>query len=141
MPRGRAARTGSRTAYCESVRDLPGEAVRRKSGIGADGCRIGRICPHTDPEYMADEEGIPAIGPDIPDPDRRNRGYGTEAFRQYMDCLRARGYTSFFTQTRSGNAPMMRAAEKPGFREASRKKGFREVNGQRFDAITYRPDL
>lgn len=36
---------------------------------------------------------------------------------------------------------MMRVAEKLGFREVFRKKGYREVNGQKFDAVTYRLDL
>ncbi len=129
------------TEYFDSVRDLPGGALRRKFEIEADGRHVGWICSYTDLEYLANEEMIPAIGLDIPVAAARNRGTGTAAFRMYIEHLRTHGHASFFTQTWSGNRAMMRVAEKLGFREVCRMTGYREVGGQRFDAITYRLDL
>ena len=129
------------TEYYDSVKNMPDDTVRWKYEIEADGLHIGWICSYTDLEYLANEEKVPAIGLDIPLVEHRSSGHGTKAFRLYMDYLRRHGYTSFYTQTWSGNHAMMRVAEKLGFREAFRKKGYREVNGQKFDAVTYRLDL
>jgi len=36
---------------------------------------------------------------------------------------------------------MVRVAEKLGFKEVCRKKDYREVNGKKYDAITWRLDV
>lgn len=43
-----------------------------------------------------------------------------------------------FTQTWSGNIPMIKLAEKIGFHLVDIKKDMREHNGQKFDALTFR---
>ena len=128
------------TEYYRSVKDLTEHTVRWKYEIEADGKHIGWICSYTDLEYLENPENIPAIGMDIPGTDNRNRGCGTAAFRLYMDFLKEHGHHSFYTQTWSGNRRMMRVAEKLGFREVFRKKDYREVDGKKYDAVTYRYD-
>ena len=123
------------------MKDLPADAVRWKFEIEADGKHIGWISSYTDLGYIDNEEGIRAIGLDIPCVEDRNKGYGAVAFRMFLDYLREHGERSFFTQTWSGNLPMVRLAEKLRFREIVRIKDLREVRGRKYDALTFRLDL
>lgn len=130
------------TEYYESVRNLPDDVVRQKFEIECDGVHVGWICAYKDLGYMENPEDIPAIGLDIPETAHRKRGCGTQAMRLYMEYLKERrGWTSFYTQTWSGNLPMLRVAEKLGFYEVERRVGLREVDGVKYDAITLRVDL
>ena len=90
---------------------------------------------------MENPEKIPAIGLDIPCVDYRNHGCGTEAFQLYIDYLKEHGYRRFYTQTWSGNQAMIKVAGKLGFIETARIRDCREVNGKKYDAITFRLDL
>ncbi|MBQ6559833.1 MAG: GNAT family N-acetyltransferase [Erysipelotrichaceae bacterium] len=129
------------TEYYDSIKDLTKDTVRRKYEIESEGKHIGWISSYTDLEYLENNDKIPAIGIDIPERGYRNHGCGAEAFRLYIDYLKEYGYHSFYTQTWSGNAAMMRVAEKLGFKETARWKDCREVDGRQYDAITYRLDL
>ena len=129
------------TEYYNSVKSMPDHTIRWKYEIEADGRHIGWICSYTDLGYLENEKSIPAIGLDIPVAEDRNKGYGTKAFQMYMDYLRQHGYTSFYTQTWSGNLAMMSVAKKLGFKEVLRKKNLRPVSDKLYDAITYRLDL
>ena len=86
-------------------------------------------------------EELPAIGITVVDPAGRSKGVGTEALRLFIEYMKSRGYPAVYTQTWSGNLPMLRVAEKLGFREVCRKTGIREVRGQQYDAVTFRLDL
>lgn len=55
--------------------------------------------------------------------------------------IEADGHHSFFTQTWSGNIHMMKVTERLGFTEIVRKTDYREVNGKKYDAVTFRLDL
>jgi 23S rRNA (guanosine2251-2'-O)-methyltransferase len=57
-----------------------------------------------------------------------------------IEYLKEHGYKSFYVQTWSGNAAMIKVAEKIGFREIYRKENFRKVDGKMYDAITWRID-
>lgn len=129
------------TKYYDAVKDLPEDTLRWKFEIEADGKHIGWICSYTDLGYLENKDKLLAVGLDIPEPDDRRKGHGTEAFRLYLDYLRDRGHRSFFTQTWSGNLPMMRLAEKLGFTEVIRIKDLREVDGRKYDAVTFRLDV
>ena len=59
----------------------------------------------------------------------------------YLDYLQKHGHHSFFTQTWSGNIHMMKVTERLGFTEIVRKTDYREVNGKKYDAVTFRLDL
>ena len=82
-----------------------------------------------------------ALGLDIPDTAQRGRGYGSAAMRRMMAYYRGLGHTSFLTQTWSGNERMIALAKKLGFREVSRLRGLRLVNGKSYDALTFRLDF
>ena len=43
-----------------------------------------------------------------------------------------------YTQTWSGNYPMVKLAEKTGFEEIGRAKGMHKVHGERYDGLTFR---
>ena len=129
------------TAYYESVRDLPPDALRQKFEIERNGKHIGWVSRYTDLEYMDNPDSLPAVGIDIPDPQERGRGAGTEALGQFIAYLRARGFRRIYTQTWSGNAAMLRTAEKLGFVPVCRLKGYRTVGGRPYDAVTLALDL
>ena len=124
------------TAYYRSVRDLPEDAPRWKFEIEADGKHVGWVSRYTDLEYLDNPDGVPAVGIDIPEISERYRGVGTQALRLFITYLKAHGYNSVYTQTWSGNAAMLRVAEKLGFTPVCRMKDYRAVNGERYDAVT-----
>lgn len=79
-----------------------------------------------------------AVGIDIPPPTARGKGYGQEALTAFINYLfTATGKTTIYTQTWSGNLPMLALAAKMGFKETARIKDKREVNGQKYDALTF----
>jgi|GEM_PF-678192 len=88
--------------------------------------------------YDFDFEGekVTGVGLDIPAPEHRGRGYGGVALAAYMAHLFAKEDV-LFTQTWSGNAPMLRLAEKLGFAEVRRIKNLRQVRGEIYDALTF----
>lgn len=129
------------TDYYHQVRDLSGDVTRYKFEVVADGVHIGWVSRYTDLGYMDNSDKIPAIGIDLPEQSARAKGAGTEALRLFIEYLRGRGYPAVYTQTWSGNLPMLRVAEKLGFREICRKVGIREVRGEKYDAVTFRLDF
>ena len=129
------------TEYYESVKSMPDDVVRWKYELECDGVHIGWICAYTDLDYVDNPEEIWALGLDIPYIGGRKHGNGTKALQMYMDYLKANGHRSFYTQTWFGNLAMVRVAEKLGFKEVCRKKDYREVNGKKYDAITWRLDV
>lgn len=82
-----------------------------------------------------------AIGLVIPGLSDRSKGYGAEALLAYMDYFRSIGYRELYTQTWSGNHPMVRVAERLGFHLIQRKKNSCKVRGERYDGLTYLIDL
>ena len=129
------------TEYYESVRSMPKETLRRKFEIECGGVHVGCVSRYTDLDYMENPEEIPAVGLFIPDVKKRRKGIGTAALTQFIEYLHANGYNAVYTQTWSGNIPMVKLAEKLGFREVCRKRNLREVRGAKYDAITWRLDL
>ena len=127
--------------YYDSVSGAGSETVRWKYEIELDGRHIGWVSRYTYLEYLENPDGIPAVGIDIPETDVHGKGVGTEALGQFIKYLGENGFRSFYTQTWSGNAAMLRLAEKLGFREEIRKEGHRIVEGEAYDAITLRLDL
>lgn len=127
--------------YYERVKTLPEERARWKFEIEADGEHIGWVSAYDDLDYVDNPEMIPAIGIDIPERRHRGKGYGYEALSQFIEYLKAHGNKSLFTQTWSGNTPMLRLAEKLGFKEYARVKDLREVGGKKYDALTLRIDF
>ncbi len=65
-------------------------------------------------------------------------GIGTKALRAFMNYYSENGVDALYTQTWSGNIRMIRCAERLGFAECNRIADIREVNGQKYDALTFR---
>ncbi len=100
---------------------------------------IGWIsCYCIDDDYTyTDADGKYAFGIDIPPKSCRGKGYGYEAFNAAIQYLISKGLTEIYTQTWSGNKPMIALAEKMGFEEIRRKKDFRVVDGMKYDGLTF----
>lgn len=129
------------TEYYESVKDLSPEAPRQKFEIERDGCHIGWVSRYFDLDYVDNPEQIPAVGIDLAEQNARGNGAGTDALRQFINYLKARGARSVFTQTWSGNAAMLRVAQKLGFVPYACGKDLRTVRGKTYDALTLKLDL
>lgn len=127
--------------YYDYIQTQPEGYVRWKFEIEADGEHIGWVSAYDDLDYIENPEGIPAIGIDIPERRYRGKGNGREALKLWMEYLKARGCKSLFTQTWSGNTPMLKLAEKLGFKEYASVKDLREVDGKKYDALTLRIDF
>ena len=126
--------------YYASVKDLPDGARRRKFEIEWNGRHVGWVSSYAIDEHFEwthEPSDRIAIGIDLCEPDARGKGVGTAALRLFMDYLFAAGAEKLYTQTWSGNVRMCHCAEKLGFAECSRLIGLREVNGERYDALTF----
>jgi len=133
--------------YYESVKDLPDDVRRWKFEIEWNGRHIGWVS-----SYMMNEryEWIGAdtiqpgqtvyraIGIDICEPNVWGKGVGTNALRAFMNYYFENGVDELYTQTWSGNVRMLRCAEKLGFTVCNRSIGTREVDGQKYDGLTFK---
>lgn len=133
--------------YYESVRELPKDVLRWKFEIEYNGRHIGWVS-----SYLIDEayEWISAgeiqngqkiyraVGIDICESDVWGNGIGTNALRAFLDYYFENGYDELYTQTWSGNARMLRSAEKLGFAVCNCNVGTREVRGKKYDGLTFK---
>jgi len=78
------------------------------------------------------------LGIVIPPVDARGKGYGVNALTLWMAYLFDKhGTDMLYTQTWSGNLPMVALAERVGFAEHVRRAGTREVRGKAYDAVGF----
>ena len=87
-------------------------------------------------EYDSNGKDI-AIGMVIVDPKYRHHGLGFDAYQTYINHIEKLGYKRVYTQTWSGNTPMIKLAHKAGFHLINRVKDCRMVDGVSYDALTY----
>lgn len=101
---------------------------------------IGWIsCYCIDENFVAtDEDALYAFGIDIPEKKYRSKGLGFQAFSAAIEYYKAHGIDEVYTQTWSGNTPMIRLAQKIGFKLVDVKKDAREHNGKKYDALTFK---
>jgi len=78
-----------------------------------------------------------AVGIDLPERWARGKGYAREALSLFIRYLQDAGEGEIYTQTWSGNMPMIRLAERLGFRECHREMGVRNVKGKAYDALSF----
>jgi RimJ/RimL family protein N-acetyltransferase len=76
------------------------------------------------------------VGIDIPSITDRGKGYGENALSLFMAYLFNTEET-LYTQTWSGNNPMLKLAKKIGFIEVERNKNYRMVRGEYYDGLTF----
>ena len=129
------------TEYYSSVKDLSKDTERWKFEIEVDNKHIGWVSSYTDLDYLENKDNTLAIGIDIPEESNRGKGYGTTALKLFINYLKEHGHTSLYIQTWSGNVRMIKVIEKLGFKEFYRKKDYREVRGNKYDALTYKLDI
>ena len=77
-----------------------------------------------------------ALGIEICEPDYWCRGIGAKALSAFMQYHSEHGGSDYVLETWSGNHRMVKCAEKLGFSVCKRDVGIREVNGEKYDAIT-----
>lgn len=131
----------------ESVKALSDDVCRWKFEIEWNGRHIGWVCAYLiDENYewldkIRDGQTVHrAIGIDICEPDVWGNGIGTNALRASMNYYFDSGISELYTQTWSGNARMIRCVEKLGFEVCKRNIDTREVNGQKYDSLTFRTE-
>ena len=129
------------TEYYESVNNRPDDAQRWKFEIEWNGRHIGWVssyCINENYEWTAEDTVHRAIGIDICEPAAWDKGIGSNALRAFMNYHFADGIDELYTQTWSGNTRMIHCAEKLGFVECNRDAGEQEVNGQKYDGLTFK---
>ena len=82
-----------------------------------------------------------AVGIDIPPPDCRGKGHGKAALGQFVAYLLETGRREVYTQTWSGNKAMVLLANSLGFEPFHRRPNLREVDGERFDGLTFKLNI
>ena len=97
-------------------------------------------CIDEDCNYT-EEDGLLAVGIDIPDSKARGKGYGVKALCMFIKYLLDKGIDDIYTQTWSGNERMVHIAEKIGFEEHRRKNDFRVVRGKKYNGLTFRLNM
>jgi len=100
----------------------------------AEGWHIGGVNHY----FIDKQKDLKAVGIAIPPISARGKGYGKNAFILWVAYHFANSNAEeIYTQTWSGNYPMIKLAESVGFEEIGRIKGIRKVRGERYDALTF----
>lgn len=133
------------TEYYESRKNRPDDVRRYRLEIEWNGRHIGSVnAYHIDENYEwigKAENGQPAhlaVGIDICEHNLWGNGIGTNALRAFINYHFENGEDEIYTQTWSGNARMLRCAEKLGFVECDRDVGALEIDGQKYDGLTFK---
>lgn len=123
---------------------MPENAIRWRLEIEKDGTHIGFVSSYFlgadygpfDWETMTENAPrIRTLGIEICEPAYWGQGIGTKALSAFMDYYRDHGETRFALETWSGNARMLRCAEKLDFAEVKREHNAYQVAGQSYDAL------
>ena len=80
------------------------------------------------------------VGIDICESSFCGKGFGTKALAAFINYYLENGEDEIYCQTWSGNIRMIKCAEKLGFEVCCRKIDYREVNGKKYDGLTFRLD-
>ena len=79
-----------------------------------------------------------AVGISICESSFCGKGFGTKALAAFINYYIENGENEIYCQTWSGNLRMVKCAEKLGFEICKRKIDYREVNGKKYDGLTFR---
>ena len=79
-----------------------------------------------------------AIGIVIPEQKYRHLGIGKHVYKEYLSYFKSLEYKEIYTQTWSGNIPMINLAKSLGFEEVNRFKDLRTVRDKKYDALTFK---
>ena len=118
----------------ERLRTPPADIRTRFEICLTNGAHIGWMSTG----HLSGLETRTAIGIDIIKPEDRGDGRGERAFTTYIHYLFSNGLTEVYTQTWSGNLPMVGLAGKCGFTLYERTPGTHEVDGRLYDRLVFR---
>ena len=79
-----------------------------------------------------------AVGISICESSFCEKGLGTKALAAFINYYFENGEEEIYCQTWSGNLRMIKCAEKLGFEICKRKIDYREVNGKKYDGLTFK---
>ena len=140
------AQRESWTKYYESMQGMPDDVTRWKFEIEAEGRHIGWVSSYlTDENYewisskqVKDGQTVhETIGIGICESNLWGKHLGTNALCAFIRYYADHECKEIYTQTWSGNVRMIRVAEKLGFQECNRVKEEREVDGHKYDGLTF----
>jgi len=124
----------ARTQLLKTINNPPPIYYRLRI-ITETGRHIGSVNYYT----MNESPLMGAVGIGIPPQDARGHGYGKNALIAWIAYhFHKSSPDALYTQTWSGNDPMINLAKSIGFEETERIKNIRRVKGQLYDACTYR---
>ncbi|NLW52975.1 MAG: GNAT family N-acetyltransferase [Tissierellia bacterium] len=112
----------------------------REIEILATGDHIGRINSYNIDEhcnYTVEEKNL-TIGIDIFSPTHRKKGYATEAWLLHINYLIENGQENIYTQSWSGNYPVLALMKKLGFELINTKKEYEVVKNKKVDGLTFK---
>jgi len=120
--------------YLEKIQSNPPKVYGVLELDTIDGRHIGGVNRY----FIDDDRHLPAVGICIPPIDARRNGYGKNAMVLWIAYHFANSDADeIYTQTWSGNYPMIKLAAKIGFKEIGCIKNIRRVRGKRYDALTF----
>ncbi len=131
-----------------AAQTLPGHRLEFEIDT-ADGVHLGTIttyCLREDfnwrenPAETEQTEAYWGIGIDIKEPAYWSHGLGAQALSAFVRYHLDGGYEHLYIQTWSGNFRMVGLAEKLGFQECKRNRGYWQVRGKFYDGLTFRLD-
>lgn len=70
-----------------------------------------------------------------------HKGLGTQALTAFIKYYIDHGITDLYTETWSGNYPMVALAEKLGFEVCLREKDYRRFEGELYDGLTFKLNI
>mgnify|MGYP000908149744 CR=1 FL=1 len=110
------------------------------------GIHIGRVNSYlNDEEYnwkSASQGGcLHTLGIDICESAYWHKGYGTQAFIAFIQYHLSREIVDIYTETWSGNYPMIAMARKIGFEECNRERNLRVIRGNSYDGLTFKLNI
>lgn len=136
-----------RPQMLEMIKNTPQNARRWRFEIESEGKHIGFVSSYYVDEFF---EFLPfdeivdsvqvyrAIGIEICECEYRNRGLGTQALEAFIWYYLSHGEWAFCLETWSGNARMIKCAEKLAFSEVMRTQNQHEVNGKMYDGLRFK---
>ena len=84
------------------------------------------------------DKALRTVGISICESSFCGKGFGTKALAAFINYYLENGEDEIYCQTWSGNIRMVKCAEKLGFVICKRKIDYREVNGKKYDGLTFK---
>ena len=140
------AQRESWTEYYESMQEMPDDRIHCHFEIESEGRHIGWVSSYlTDENYewisarqvKNGQKANRTIGITVGESSIWGKHLGTNALRAFIRYYADHGCKEIYTQTWSGNVRMIHVAEKLGFQECNRVKEECEVDGQKYDSLTF----